>query len=112
MTGPTREKTTRDGRKVSGRERKEGSWASAGPKGGNGSAARLEKREKEMGCQWSLCQKGNWAAGIEFKFWFKEMRFKSKVLNISKPNLNWIKNGIKSNQLFGNFSNLKNWSLI
>jgi hypothetical protein len=26
------------------------------------------KKEKEMGCQGSLGQKGNWAAGIEFKF--------------------------------------------
>jgi hypothetical protein len=36
-------------------------------------------------------------------FWFKEMGFKSKVLNISKPNLNWIQNRTKSNQLFENF---------
>jgi hypothetical protein len=36
-------------------------------------------------------------------FWFKEMGFKSKVLNISKPNLNWIQNRIKSNHLFENF---------
>jgi hypothetical protein len=35
------------------------------------------------------------------------MGSKSKVLNISKPNLNWIQNRIKSNQLFGTFSNLK-----
>jgi hypothetical protein len=40
-------------------------------------------------------------------FRFKEMRSKSKVLNISKPNLNWIQNRIKSNQLFGTFSNLE-----
>jgi hypothetical protein len=45
-------------------------------------------------------------------FCFKEMRFKSKVLNIFKPNLNWIKNRIKSNQLFGPFSNLEIWKLI
>jgi hypothetical protein len=31
------------------------------------------------------------------------MGFKSKVLNISKPNLNWIQDRIKSNQLFGPF---------
>jgi hypothetical protein len=30
-------------------------------------------------------------------FCFKEMGFKSKVLNIFKPNLNWIQNRIKSN---------------
>jgi hypothetical protein len=40
-------------------------------------------------------------------FSFKEMGSKSKVLNISKPNLNWIQNRIKSNQHFGTFSNLK-----
>jgi hypothetical protein len=40
-------------------------------------------------------------------FRFKEMRLKSKVLNISKPNLNWIQNRIKSKQLFGTFSNLE-----
>jgi hypothetical protein len=45
-------------------------------------------------------------------FCFKEMGFKSKVLNISKPKLNWIQNRIKSNQLFGPFSNLKIWKLI
>jgi hypothetical protein len=45
-------------------------------------------------------------------FCFKEMGFKSKVLNISKPNLNWIQNRIKSNQLFGPFSNLEIWKLI
>jgi hypothetical protein len=38
---------------------------------------------------------------------FKEMGFKSKVLNISKPNLYYIQNRIKSNQLFGTFSNLE-----
>jgi hypothetical protein len=36
-----------------------------------------------------------------------EMGSKSKVLYISKPNLNWIQNRIKSNQLFGTFSNLE-----
>jgi hypothetical protein len=45
-------------------------------------------------------------------FCFKEMGFKSKFLNISIPNLNWIQNGIKSNQLFGPFSNLEIWKLI
>jgi hypothetical protein len=35
------------------------------------------------------------------------MGFKSKVLNISKPNLYYIQNRIKSNQLFGTFSNLE-----
>jgi hypothetical protein len=45
-------------------------------------------------------------------FCFKEMGFKSKVLNISKLNLNWIQNRIKSNQLFGCFSNLEIWKLI
>jgi hypothetical protein len=40
-------------------------------------------------------------------FCFKELGFKSKVLNISKPNLNWILNRIKSNQFFGPFSNLE-----
>jgi hypothetical protein len=35
------------------------------------------------------------------------MGSKSKVLNISQPNLNWIQNRIKSNQLFGTFSNLE-----
>jgi hypothetical protein len=40
-------------------------------------------------------------------FRFKEMGSKSKVLNISQPNLNWIQNRIKSNQLFGTFSNLE-----
>jgi hypothetical protein len=30
-------------------------------------------------------------------FCFKEMEFKSKVMNIFKPNLNWIQNRIKSN---------------
>jgi hypothetical protein len=35
------------------------------------------------------------------------MGSKSKVLNISQPNLNWIQNSIKSNQLFGTFSNLE-----
>jgi hypothetical protein len=40
-------------------------------------------------------------------FWFKEMGSKSKVLNISKPNLNWIQNRIKSNQLFRTFFNLE-----
>jgi hypothetical protein len=40
-------------------------------------------------------------------FCFKEMGFKSKVLNISKPNLNYIENRIKSNQLFGPFSNME-----
>jgi hypothetical protein len=35
------------------------------------------------------------------------MGSKSKVLNISQPNLNWIQNRIKSNQLFETFSNLK-----
>jgi hypothetical protein len=42
-----------------------------------------------------------------FNFYFKEMGFKSKVLNISKPNLNWMQNRMKSNQLFGPFSNLE-----
>jgi hypothetical protein len=45
-------------------------------------------------------------------FCFKEMGFNSKVLNISKPNLNWIQNRIKSNQIFGTFSNTKIWKLI
>jgi hypothetical protein len=40
-------------------------------------------------------------------FCFKETEFKSKVLNISKPNLNWIQSRIKSNQLFGPFSNME-----
>jgi hypothetical protein len=39
-------------------------------------------------------------------FCFQETGFKSKVLNIFKPNLNWIQNRIKLNQLFGPFSNL------
>jgi hypothetical protein len=43
---------------------------------------------------------------------FNEMGFKSKVLNISKSNFNWIQNRIKSNQLFGPFSNLEIWKLI
>jgi hypothetical protein len=42
--------------------------------------------------------------GLQGKFRPKrKLGFKSKVLNISKPNLNWIQNRIKSNQLFGNF---------
>jgi hypothetical protein len=42
MTGPTRKKTTRDERKFSGCERKEKrERASAGPKGGGGSARLL-----------------------------------------------------------------------
>jgi hypothetical protein len=45
-------------------------------------------------------------------FCFTEMGFKSKVLNISKPNLNWIQNRIKSNHLFVPFSNLEIWKLI
>jgi hypothetical protein len=45
-------------------------------------------------------------------FCFKEIGFKSKGLNIFKPNLNWIQNRIKSNQVFGPFSNLKIWKLI
>jgi hypothetical protein len=40
-------------------------------------------------------------------FCFKEMGFKSKVLIISKPNLNWIQNRIKSNHLFGPLANLE-----
>jgi hypothetical protein len=35
------------------------------------------------------------------------MGSKSKVLNISQPNLNWVQNRIKSNQPFGTFSNLE-----
>jgi hypothetical protein len=39
------------------------------------------KKEKEMGYQGSLGRKGNWVAGIEFKFpfqffWFKSNSFK------------------------------------
>jgi hypothetical protein len=45
-------------------------------------------------------------------FCFKEMGFKSNVLNISKQNFNWIHNRIKSNQPFGPFSNLENFKLI
>jgi hypothetical protein len=45
-------------------------------------------------------------------FYFKKIEFKSKVLNISKPNLNWIQNRIKSNQLFGPFSNMEIRKLI
>jgi hypothetical protein len=42
MTGPTREKTTQDGRKFLGQERKEKrERASAGPKGGGGPASLL-----------------------------------------------------------------------
>jgi hypothetical protein len=42
MTGPTREKTTQDGRKFLGQERKEKrERASAGPKGGGGLASLL-----------------------------------------------------------------------
>jgi hypothetical protein len=35
------------------------------------------KKEKEMGYQGSLGRKGNWVAGIEFKFPFKFFWFKS-----------------------------------
>jgi hypothetical protein len=72
------------------------------------------KRKPEItyGLQWST---GRNEMGRERKktnrfrhfFWFKEMGSKSKVLNISQPNLNWIQNSIKSNQLFGTFSNLE-----
>jgi hypothetical protein len=39
-------------------------WATrpGGPKGGSGPAARVEKKEKEMGCQGRLDLEGNWAA--------------------------------------------------
>jgi hypothetical protein len=33
--------------------------------------------------------------------------FKIRGLNIFKPNLNYLQNKIKSNQIFGNFSNLE-----
>jgi hypothetical protein len=46
------------------------------------------------------------------EFYFKELGFKSKVLNIFKPNLNWIQNRIKSKQLFGPLLNLEIWKLI
>jgi hypothetical protein len=59
--------------------------------------AAMEIRSKwDLGCQRKI--------EIVFaNFWFKEMGFKSKVLNIFKPNLNCIQNRIKSNQLFENF---------
>jgi hypothetical protein len=37
---------------------------------------------------------------------FLNLDSSQRDLNIFKPNLNWIQNRIKSNQLFGTFSNL------
>jgi hypothetical protein len=69
-----------------------------------------------LGCEGRLCriQIGP-LRKIEncfLNFGFKEMGFKSKVLNIFKPNLNWIQNRIKLNHLFGPLSNLEIWKLI
>jgi hypothetical protein len=67
-------------------------------------------KEKELGCHGYRAELILGCAEKKkkvFRFWFKEMGSKSKVLNISKPNLNWIQNRIKSNQLFGTFSNLE-----
>jgi hypothetical protein len=43
----------------------------------------------------------NWA--VEFDF--IKMDSSQRDLNIFKPNLNWIQNRVKSNQLFRTFSN-------
>jgi hypothetical protein len=40
------------------------------------------------------------------------LEFKSKGLNISKPNLKWIQNRENSNNLFAKFSNLEIWKLV
>jgi hypothetical protein len=76
-----------------------------------GSRANTEEKEKKS-AYWAgpgkliLVQKErgwNWAA--EFVF-FLNLDSSQADLNIFKPNLNWIQNRIKSNQLFGTFSNL------
>jgi hypothetical protein len=56
--------------------------------------------------------RGIWFLNLNQEFWFKEKEFKSKVLNISKPNLKGIHNRINSNKLFGEFSHLVIWKLI
>jgi hypothetical protein len=70
-------------------------------------AGRPEKWKEVRSSRWASREHGpNWDGPrkeniIVFTiFWFKEMGSKSKVLNISKPNLNWIQNRIKWNQLF------------
>jgi hypothetical protein len=78
-------------------------------------SAKMKRKSKQkwLGCQGYLGRNRFWAAerniNCFFEFWVKELEFKSIVLNVSKSNLNWIQNRIKSNQLFGNFSNLKIW---
>jgi hypothetical protein len=37
---------------------------------------------------------------------------REKKNRIFKPSLNWVQNRIKSNQLFGTFSNLEIWNFI
>jgi hypothetical protein len=51
-------------------------------------------------------------AEIDFELIQGFLEFKSKALNIFKPNLNWVQNRINSNNLFGNFSNTKFWNLV
>jgi hypothetical protein len=38
-----------------------------------------------------------------FQIYFKDFDLNQRVLNIFKPNLNWIQNRINSNQLFRTF---------
>jgi hypothetical protein len=103
-----------------GRRKEKREWASAGPKGRVGRARlagwfrkRNKKKRKRNtpGCQGLFGPKSDWAAcgkKLFLIFWFKVMGFKSKDLNISKSNLNWIQNRINSIQLFIS-RNFENW---